>query len=302
MKLRMWVLSGVLVSLVLVGVPGTRIAQVDEGSRVEGMIDIHAHVGPETLLSPFRRSVNAIEAAQIAKRNGMRGLVFKHHYLETASWAYLVMQMVPGIELFGGIALNRPWGGINPVAVENMASVLGSRGRVVYMPTFESENYNPGSPDAVPISRNGRLLPEVLEVLDIMAEYDLGLSTGHSTAEESMMLIAAARAAGVDKIYVQHPQGGRINMSMDMQKEAARMGAFIEHTIGRGGLNEEDFAGIRELGPENVVITSDVGQRGSPLHPDAFKMAVADLLEAGFTKAEIDMMTKRNPARFLGLD
>ena len=43
-----------------------------------------------------------------------------------------------------------------------------------------------------------------------------------------------------------------------------------------------DFAGIRELGPENVVmITSDVGQRGSPTHPDAFKMALEVLLEAG---------------------
>ena len=45
----------------------------------------------------------------------MRGLVFKEHTTETASWAYLVSQMVPGIELFGGIVLNRAVGGINPV-------------------------------------------------------------------------------------------------------------------------------------------------------------------------------------------
>ncbi len=119
MRLRIWVLWGVLVSLV--GLPVAGGAQVDEASEIEGIIDLHAHVGPETMLSPFRRSLNAIEAAQIARRNGMRGMVFKHHYLETASWAYLVSQVVPGIELFGGIALNRPSGGINPVAVENMA-------------------------------------------------------------------------------------------------------------------------------------------------------------------------------------
>ena len=95
MRLKICLLSGILVSLV--GIPGAGTAQVDEGSSVEGVIDIHAHVGPETLMSPFRRSVNAIEAAQIAKRNGMRALVFKHHYLETSSWAYLVMQMVPGV-------------------------------------------------------------------------------------------------------------------------------------------------------------------------------------------------------------
>ena len=300
MRLRIWVLWSVLVSLA--GSLGAGGAQVDEASEVEGIIDLHAHVGPETMLSPFRRSLNAIEAAQIARRNGMRGMVFKHHYLETASWAYLVSQVVPGIELFGGIALNRPSGGINPVAVENMASVLGRRGRVVYMPTFESEYYNPGSPDAVPISQNGELLPEVYEVLEIMAEYDLGLSTGHSSPEESMMLIRAARAAGVDKIYVQHPTDERVNMSMEMQKEAARTGALIEHTLGATGLTEQDLADIREVGPENVVVTSDLGQRGRMIHPDGFKVAVAALAEADFSQAEIDMMTKRNPARFLGLD
>ena len=301
MRLQMCVLSSVLVWLL--GLPGAGSAQVDEGSGIEGIIDLHAHVGPETLLSPYRRSVNAIEAAQIAKRNGMRGLVFKHHYLETASWAYLVMQVVPGIELFGGIALNRTWGGINPVAVRNFASVLGSRGRVVYMPTFDAEGDTPDDPDPVPISSNGRLLPAVLEVLNVMAEYDLGLSTGHSSAEESMMLIAAARAAGVDKIYVQH---GQSRMSMGMQKEAARMGAFIEYSLGGGSsdtnMSEGELAGIRELGPENVVLTSDRGQRGNALHSDAFKIALSDLVEAGFTQVEIDMMTRHNPARFLGLD
>ena len=67
-------------------------------------------------------------------------------------------------------------------------------------------------------------------------------------------------------------------------------------------MSEEDLAGIRELGPENVVLTSDRGQRGNALHSDAFKIALSDLVEAGFTQVEIDMMTRHNPARFLGLD
>jgi predicted metal-dependent phosphotriesterase family hydrolase len=31
-------------------------------------------------------------------------------------------------------------------------------------------------------------------------------------------------------------------------------------------------------------------------------MALTVLAKAGFTQAEIDLMTKRNPARFLGLE
>ena len=48
----------------------------------------------------------------------MRALVLKNHYESTASLAYLVRKEVPGIEIYGGIALNRTVGGVNPAAVE----------------------------------------------------------------------------------------------------------------------------------------------------------------------------------------
>jgi predicted metal-dependent phosphotriesterase family hydrolase len=37
-------------------------------------------------------------------------------------------------------------------------------------------------------------------------------------------------------------------------------------------------------------------------HADSFQIALAVLAKAGFSQAEIDVMTKRNPARFLGLE
>ncbi len=96
MRLRIWMLSGVLASLF--GLPGAAIAQVNDAPSLAGVIDIHAHVAPETAALNFQRSVDAIQAAQIARIYGMRGMVFKEHTTETASWAYLVSQMVPGIE------------------------------------------------------------------------------------------------------------------------------------------------------------------------------------------------------------
>ena len=320
MRLRIWMLWGVL--MWLVGLPGVGIAQVDDAPSLAGVIDLHAHVAPETALFNFKRSLDALEAAQIARIYGMRGLVLKEHYTETASWAYLVSQMVPGIELFGGIVLNRAVGGINPVAVEAMALSKGGRGKVVYMPTVDAEyRSNPG-PDKVPVSRNGQLVPAVQEVLKVMAKYDLGLSTGHVSPEEVLMLIRAAKAAGVNKIYVQHPNHGGLVMSMAQMKEAVRLGALIEIVLSGEGLtggplgggsaviNREnpvqDFgpqklADIRELGPENVVLTSDLGQPGRVSHADAFQIALTVLAKAGFSQAEIDIMTKQNPARFLGL-
>src|ERR1700752_5508454 len=101
-----------------------------------GAIDIHAHSDPDG--TP--RSIDAIDLAKLAKSRGMRAIVLKHHYEPTASLAYIVRKEVPGIEVFGGISLDRQVGGINPSAVEYMAHVKGGFGRVVWMPTYDSEH------------------------------------------------------------------------------------------------------------------------------------------------------------------
>ena len=302
MNVRRWL---PVCALVLVLVPRAGDGQISRGTELAGIIDVHQHVGPATAQS-IDRALDAIETARIAERHGFRAIVLKQHYLETASWAYLVSRMVPGIQLFGGIALNRSVGGLNPVAVENVATFPNGVGRVVYMPTFESEHYNPGSPVAVPIARNGKLLPAVYEVLDVMAKYDLSLSTGHSSPEESLMLIRAAKEKGVNKIYVQHPMLKRVGMSIAQQKQAASMGALLEYVLGEALGSDEEFThwveGIREVGPENVLISSDLGQRGRMIHADGYRIVLPRLKKAGFSQAEIDIMTKRNPARFLGIE
>ena len=318
MRLRTWILCGVLASLA--GAPGVANAQADESPSLEGIIDLHLHVAPETTMLNFRRAFDAVEAAQIARLYGMRGVVFKEHHVETASWAYLVSQMVPGIELYGGIVLNRAVGGINPVAVEAMAKSRGGHGRVVYMPTTDAEyRSRPDSPTVVRVSSNGELLPEVLEVLEIMAENNLSLSTGHISPEECLLLIRAAREAGVENIYVQHPNHGGLPLSIAQMREMIEMGALIEVVLSGDGLTGggpadvdtenpvADFGpqklhDMRELGPENIVLTSDLGQPNRVHHARSFEMALEVLVDAGFTQEEIDIMTKRNPARFLGLE
>ncbi len=314
--MRKQILCVVLVSLFGVTALGT--AQVDDAPSLAGVIDIHAHVAPETSMMNFKRAFDAIEAAQIARIYGMRGIVLKEHYTETGSWAYLVSQMVPGVGVFGGIVLNKAVGGINPTAVEAMALERGGRGRVVYMPTVDAAVRVPNSPTAVAVSRNGQLLPEVLEVLRVIAKYDLGLSTGHVSAEEALMIVRSAKQAGVNKIYVQHPNHGGIVMSMAQMKEGVRLGALIEIVLSGEGLtgggpktiNAENpvmdygpqkIADIRTLGPANIVISTDLGQPGRVNYAQAFQTALAVLAKSGFSQAEIDMMTRQNPARFLGL-
>ena len=95
---------------------------------------MHVHSHPDV----FGRNMDDIdEIAQLAKAKGMRGSSSVH--VETASRAApRRSKVVPGIEVFGGIVLNKAVGGVNPDAVEWMHRVYhGGRGKVVWLPTFD---------------------------------------------------------------------------------------------------------------------------------------------------------------------
>jgi hypothetical protein len=275
-------------------------------AQLDGMIDLHVHAAPDSVA----RSIDAFETARMAQRRGMRAMLFKSHRSETASLAYLVSAAVPGFEAYGGVALNRSVGGINPEAVERMALMTDRRGRVVWLPTFDSEHNHltvTRNPNHVPIAQAGRLLPEMAQLFAMLDKYDLALATGHSSPAESLLVIRAAQAAGVDRIVVTHPSSRLVSMPLATQKEAAGLGALLEYPVGlalpNADLTFDEFAAqIREVGPVNVVLSTDLGQVGNPVHTDGLNSFVQRLLDAGFTQNEIDAMTKRNPARILGLD
>lgn len=274
---------------------------------LNGVIDIHAHCDPDDR----PRSIDAIDLATLARDRGMRALVLKNHNEPTESVAYLVRKVVPGIEIFGGIALNRTVGGVNPAAVERMVHVKGGWGRIVWMPTFDAENqvrYSKESRPYVSVSKNGELLPEVREVIALVAKYKLTLATGHSSPEEDLMLVREAKRAGVASIVVTHPMIPPVSMTVAQMREAAGMGAYIEFVynalIGSTKVFDvpEYAQAIRAVGPEHCILSSDLGQPGNPLHPDGFEAFFAALRSQGFRVPEIERMAKTNPAKLLGLE
>jgi hypothetical protein len=271
-----------------------------------GVIDIHAHSDPDS--TP--RSIDAIDLARLAKQRGMRGLVLKNHYESTAALAYLVRKEVPGIEIFGGIDLNRSVGGVNPAAVERMVLMKGGWGRVVWMPTFDAENqvkYSRENRPFVSVAKDGRLLPQALDVIALAAKHQLTLETGHSSAEEGLMIVREARLRGVQHIVVTHAMQPPVRMTIPQMQEAARQGAFIEFVYGgligpNPQLKIGDYAkAIRDVGPDSCILSSDLGQPGNPLHPDGLVAFFDALRKEGFSQADIDRMSKINPARALGL-
>ncbi len=272
-----------------------------------GAIDLHAHHGPDA----YDRQWDAFEVVKLAKERGMRGVVLKNHWTETAGLAQLIRKHgTQGIEVFGSVTLDTPVGGVNPMAVRYMADVEGTWGRIVWMPTHDSEHevayYKEARAKAV-ASRNGKLIPEVFEVLDLIKERNLTLATGHLTPEEVLMVMAEAKQRGITRIIVTHPMLGPqfTDMSLPQMQEAVKLGGAIEITAGTitrdGPGKARAIEVIKALGTPNVIISSDSGLVGTPNHPDALAMAAKSLRAAGFNEQDLNRMFKETPARLVGL-
>jgi Family of unknown function (DUF6282) len=272
-----------------------------------GAIDLHAHFGPDA----YARQWDAFEIVKLAKERGMRGVVLKNHWTESAGLAQLLRKYgTQGIEVFGSVTLDTPVGGVNPMAVRYMADVEGSWGRIVWMPTHDSEhevNYYKETRTKAIVSRNGKLIPEVFEVLDLIKERNLTLATGHVTPEEALMIMSEARHRGITRIIVTHPLLGPqfTDMSLAQMQEAVKLGGAIEITAntlsGAAAARTRAIDVIKALGTQNVFVGSDSGLVGTPNHPDALAMAAKALRAAGFTEQDLKRMFKDTPARLVGL-
>src|SRR5690625_7994996 len=88
---------------------------------LKGAIDLHLHTYPDL----FPRLVDDIELAKFAAQSEMRAVVIKSHIESSVSRAYLSQQLVPEVQVFGGIVLNNYVGGINPADVETCLHIVG---------------------------------------------------------------------------------------------------------------------------------------------------------------------------------
>ena len=287
-------------------------------SPAAGVIDMHVHSHPDV----FGRSMDDFDVATLAKAKGMRGILLKNHVTTTADRAAMVMKVVPGIEVWGGIVLNNAVGGINPAAVEWMHRMYGGRGKVVWLPTFDSDKHvktlvnKDGS--GIVVAPNGQVTPQMEEVLKIVARENLVLATGHVHAEEVLAVAKKARELGVRNILVTHGLTNIPGLTMAQAKEAAAAGAMIEicylqfltgpnapyawmrHWYEVSG--KDVAAAVKEIGAKSIVLSTDLGQQGNMTHPDGVENMIAAVKAAGVSEADIDLMVRKNPAQLLGLN
>ena len=188
---------------------------------------MHAHQDPDSFGPSYgqaARSIDALDLYTRAKASGMRGFVIKGHLDQTAGLAYYMRKLHPDMEIFGGMGSNLTTGTkVNPWAITHMAEMKGGWGRIVWMPSWDSENsihklarkpfayvavaHCKGLPFWIdypkPCPDGGELLPEVKEAMQIIAKTktrdsngDLILATGHNSPPEVKLMVKEAVRVG----------------------------------------------------------------------------------------------------------
>src|ERR1700674_5235960 len=279
--------------------------EADGARLLKGALDLHFHMDPWT---PDRVRGAGIEEVRAARARGMRGLVIKDHNEPTAPLAYHLRQVVSGLELYGGVCMNLPNGGINPAGVEFMATqVRGEPGRIVWMPAGDTakevrESKNPNGP-FVAVSRDGDLLPDVKQVISIVAKHGLTIASGHVLPEEALMVFREAKRQGAQHMIATHAFDLAGKMTVEQMQEAAKLGAFIEFDF-RNTLEGGRMDAIRKVGPQFCFLSEFWTKVGPPKKYGGLDGvgAFAEAMRAhGFTDRELDLLFKENPAKALGL-
>lgn len=286
---------------------------------LQGAIDMHAHTAPAL----FPRPIYDTDLASIALDYGMRGFVLKDHDSMTAHRAHYVKKLYPGLDPIGAIVLNRSVGGINPHVVQ---AALHYGAKVVWMPSNHAEYHEeyfgisdypqlgrkqrqlPG-PGVTVFDENQQLTPEALSVLDVVAEADACLCTGHLRLEEVQLLQDAAIERGITKFLVTHVNWALCKKDLVLQKQLRAKGAYLEYVsvscvspIFFEQQPAELAQWIMETQGDQLILSSDLGQGAGPPHPEGLRMLLWALLDEGVPYDYLEKMTQHNPRYLCGLD
>lgn len=216
---------------------------------LKGAIDIHVHAGPHLFSSP--RSTNPVQAAIDARDAGMKAICYMDVFSFTVGTSWIVNQVVPDFQTYGGIILNTVYGGMNPRAVKT-AVYYGSGARfvsfgahsTVYQATKEgrfidgkwhllTEMY----PEFVEeeVSRcieipEGKPSKQLDQILQIIADNpQIYMVSGHVSNEEALRLCDYANEYGIKKMLVSNAVVE--NMSEKEIEAAIKKGAILEKCL-----------------------------------------------------------------------
>jgi len=286
-------------------------------SRVslKGICDMHVHTNPDLRL----RAYSDLQLADAAVRVGARAIVIKSHLGFTVNRAAIANEYVrrvygddTGFTMYGGVVMNKVIGGVNPEAVEKGLK-LGAK--EIWLPTQSAkrhlEKMGQDPANGIELVRDGKVIPELIDVFKLIKDYDVALGTAHVSPEEAFTIVEAARDAGVKKIIITHPEWWVCDYSIEDQIRLVKdydviLERCYAQNMGKGQpyhMNlKENAELIKEVGYEHVMVDTDGGQTENPDWETEMYEYMHYLVEYGIPIDHVYHMTKTIPYKLLGIE
>ena len=141
-----------------------------------------------------------------------------------------------------------------------------------------------------------KIKDEVKEILDLVAEADVMLATGHLRVDEAHILLSEAKTRGITKTVV-HTANYHVMKypNSDLAQMVSEYGAVLEmgfSSIPNGiwdPLDHDRLISVQDVGDmiklvgaENVVLTSDTGQLSTAMPIEAIRLWISHMRTQGF--------------------
>jgi len=286
---------------------------------LRGAVDNHIHACPHL----NARSVDVFEAVRDAADAGMRAIGLMDNFCNSAGYAALARRTLGhlGIDVFGGLIMEPPAGG---VTVDAVTAALGygygpgTAARFISLPTHHTryiarQERRPPSyvEGCLEIPAKGELPDPLPEILDLIAANDVVLNTGHLSGAETVRLVELALRRGVTRILAPASY-----FTPEEASAVARLGAYVEfsffflshatqvglthvdgerHTVEPVTLPKIERL-IRAAGPERTILSSDCGVYILPPPVEGFREFLLLVESAGFSREELRLMSSTNAA------
>jgi hypothetical protein len=285
---------------------------------LKGACDTHIHTAP----CIFDRLGDDFEMARRARDAGMRAIVLKSHHEPTYGRAYLTQQIVPGIQVFGGVVLDHHVGGVNPSAVEPCIKVGG---KIVWMPTYHAlaqatyfgsigtygwmgGEFKTELKPLTILDDKGKIIPEAMIIMQMCKDADIILAGGHLLPEELLKLAKAAKDMNYTKFMINHPFFKPPALDYDTIGELIKLGAWIELCSGSlcqipGYAKITDFTEvIKRYGVSHIVLATDGGHNRKPWPTEDLRVCAQQLNYKGVSLEDIDTILCKNYTYLLNLN
>ena len=290
---------------------------------LKGSVDNHIHCCPHI----NKRSTNIFEVIKKAEQLKMHAVGLMDNFSNTSGYASLVKKYLPKLKLkvFGGLIMEPPSGGVsyeNAKISLNYSYFQNDGAKFISFPTHHTrhiaklekrkKNYIKNCfhvPDTGPTQ-------ETMKILELIAQKNIVMNTGHLSAKETINLVKCAKKIGVKKILI---PSNTFNLTTIAKLKKFRpkfeFSYFfiskatdipLTHVDGEKhkiqGTNENLLKLLIKIaGPKNVILSSDCGVSILPKPHIGFSKFINQIIKLGFSKKEIEYMIKINSKKLFNL-